>query len=407
MDAGLASLATFGAGIFAVRQLTVDQLGAYALLFSALQVAIQIPAELVLIPSQVVAVDHPVERRLGMLRHSLPKGMGLGLLAAFAVPLGVLPVLSVVPLEEVAPLAITAAALAWVSPIQDHFRSMFHLSSKSWSAAAISAVHLVATAGALLTISRSFPLWAPLGALLIGNVASLILAWIMFRRINPVVSVKPSRAEISSVGRWLLLTGLSKTGAGYATRAALNALVGTAALGFVESARVVSQPINVLALGLMAQVGPKLTEASAQRDLSAVTRWRRRFVVLLCLTALPYIGMAAWPWPANPLALMTPRAYEVTGLTAVMLVAVAVACLLRPLRAELLGARLQRVITKVTISTSLIEIAVIAAGSVFGAYVVPLGIFVSAVAGVVFLTKRMRAIYQRGTDPQVHSLSSI
>jgi O-antigen/teichoic acid export membrane protein len=400
-------LATFAVGVFAVRELSVEQLGAYALLFSALQVAIQIATELVLIPSQVVAVDHPFDVRLGMLRHSLPKGTLLALLSAVLVPLGVIPLTSVLPIEELAPLALSAAGLAWLSPIQDHLRSMFHLSSRSWVAAGMSATHLVVTAAAMAALSGLLPLWTPFGALILGNASSLVLAGILVRRIGPGSCPKPSRREIASVGGWLLATGISKTGAGYLTRALLNTFVGTAALGFVEAARVVAQPINVLALGLMAQVGPRLTEASAKKSAPAVKKWRRRFVILLGIVALPYTILAAFPWPINPLSSLTPRAYEVPGLTAAMLVAVTVACLLRPLRAELLGARLQRAITQVTVSTSVIEIVVIVAGNLLGAYVVPLGVLLSALAGIALLTRRMRSIFSRDADPSVQSLSPI
>lgn len=314
-------------------------------------------------------------------------------MGAFGVPLGVLPLFSVLSADELAPLAISAAALAFASPIQDHIRSMFHLASKSWLAAVMSALHLLVTCAGLGLLSAFLPLWAPFGAMALGNLASLGFAGIMLRRIGPDSCPRPSRGELTSVGGWLLLTGLAKTGSGYVARVLLNVFVGVAALGFVEAARVVAQPLNVLALGLMAQVGPRITEASARTDAQTARRWRRRFALLLALMALPYIALTAGPWRINPLATLTPRAYEITGLTAAMLVAVTMACFLRPLRAELLGVRLQRVVTQVTVTTVLVEISAIFAGNLFGAYVVPLGLFLGALTGTILYTRRLLSVY--------------
>lgn len=394
VDAGLASLATFAAGLFSVRELEPVHLAAYALLFSAFQVANQVSTELVFIPSQVLAVDQSSDVRLGMVRHSVPRGSTLAAIAAVLLPLGAFPVFGVLPISDLAAMAITAAFLAFVSPIQDHMRSMFHVSRRSWLAATMSAIHFLMTAVSLTVGLHTDPLWAPFGALAIGNVASLGFAALAAGRIAPGIFPRPSQHEMFALGGWLLLTGFARTASSYVARVLLNAFVGIAALGHVEAARVVAQPINVLALGLMAQVGPRLTQASASRREADAKRWRRRFFLLLAIIALPYAVLTGAPWSANPLASLTPRAYEATGLTAAMLIAVITSCVLRPLRAELLGTRLQRRIAGVSTISSLIEILVVFAGGLVGSFVMPLGVFLGAIAAAVLYNRILNRTYR-------------
>lgn len=405
IDAGLASLATFGAGVFAVGQLTAAQLGAYALLFSSFLVAMQISTELIFAPSQVLAVDHSTASRLGMLRYSLPKGTAIALLASLAVPLGVLPLATTLSSGELFSMALSASALTWTSPIQDHLRSMFHLASRSWSAAGMSGVHLAATIGALVALDGELAPWAPFGALAIGNLTSLGLASVLVRRIRPETCPRPSRREVLSVGRWLLVTGLGRSGAGYVKRVLINALLGTATLGFVEAARVVAQPINVLANGLMAQTGPRLTSASSQGNRSVAKVWRGRFLAMLFALAVPYIALVGYPWRVNPLSFLTPRAYELNGLTAAMLMAIMVSCLIRPFVAEMLGARLQRAVTQVTFISILIELGTVAVGSILGPLVVPLGTFMGFVTALYLVIRHSRRIYDQGPEAVAPSLS--
>lgn len=394
IDAGLASFATFAAGIFSIRFLPPASLGVYGLLFAAFQVANQVSTELVFIPSQVLALSQSNQLRLGMVRNSIPRGSAIAGLAAIFVPIGAIPVIQAVSTNAFAALALTATFLAFVSPIQDHLRSMFHLTTRSWLAAFMSIVHLLVTGAGLAFGSVSDPTWAPFGALAIGNVASLCFAAVMIRRIAPEISPRPSRSELTSLGGWLLVTGFVRTASSYVTRVLLNAIAGIASLGFVEAARIVSQPINVLALGLMAQVGPRLTRASASKEGKEAKRWRRRFYFLLAAIALPYVLLTAAPWPINPLAVITPRAYESAGLTAAMLIAVTTACVLRPLRAELLGIRRQRSIAGVGTLSSLMEIFIVFAGAVLGSFVIPLGLFVGAVTAALLYGRILRGIYK-------------
>jgi O-antigen/teichoic acid export membrane protein len=396
LDAGFASLSTFAAGIYAVRVLDIDSLGAYALLFGAFQMANQISTELVFLPSQILAVDLAPARRLGIVRHSVPRGSLLALASAILVPLGALPVRFSVAPSDLLLLSATAFALTAVSPLQDHLRAMFHMADLSWIAASMSAVHLFSTALTLPILGSNNPSLAPYGALFVGNCMSLGLAGLMIRRQRPSPASRPTWGELRGLGAWLLTTGLAKTGIGYASRTLLNAIAGVAALGFVEGARVVSQPINVLALGLMSQVGPRLMESAAAREDKRARSWRRRFLLLLAMGAVPYAAIAAGPWSFNPLATITPRAYQIPGLTAAMLVAVTLSCWLRPLRAELLGARKQGTVARTTVTTGVFEIVVIGVAVLIGEFAVPLAVGAAAILGVVLFHRSLASLYRSG-----------
>ena len=75
IDASIASIATFVAGLTAVRLLDEVDLGIYGVFFTAFLLGSVIVTELILVPTQVVAVDLPEDQRLRVTRRSL--GLGL------------------------------------------------------------------------------------------------------------------------------------------------------------------------------------------------------------------------------------------------------------------------------------------------------------------------------------------
>ena len=74
VDSGFNSLATFLAGIFAVRELSPGGLAVYALLFGAFNIMNQVSLQTVFQPSQIMSVRLSESSRLGMLRYSLRAG---------------------------------------------------------------------------------------------------------------------------------------------------------------------------------------------------------------------------------------------------------------------------------------------------------------------------------------------
>jgi hypothetical protein len=394
VDAGFASLSSFVVGLYAIRELDTSALAAYALLFSALHVTIQVSQELVFSPSEVLAVDLPLGERLGMMLHSMPRGLFLAFLSAPAISLGVLFVASHTPSSDLVPLIVSASLLAFVSPVQDHLRSMLHLSEFSWMAAFVSITNFLAAATSIQVLPTLGSAWTPFGALALGNSLSLVLglAWVRSRR--PTIPRRPTFQELRWLGGWLFLTGVAKTGLRYGVTAFLSIVAGSAALGYVEGARVVSQPVNVLSQGLMSQVGPKLTGAGAARDGRGAKRWITRFIFLLCLGAVPYGILTAWPWELNPLAVLAPRAYVLPGLTALTLFVVLVSTFVQGLWAQMLGARMQRVLAGITMTAGLLELAAIGTGTFLGAYAAPLATGVGVSFSFVWSVRALRRIYE-------------
>jgi O-antigen/teichoic acid export membrane protein len=393
VDAGLASLSSFLVGIYAVRTLDLTTLGFYSLLFSAFQIAAQISADLVFIPSQIIAASQPEGTQLGSASRSVPKGVVVAICASALVPIVTLPL---VPSNGSGYLALSATAIAVtaVSPIQDHLRAVFHLAKKSWIAALMSGVHLLAT-GASLT---AFHLWnenlAPFGALFVGNVLSLLVAAYWITRKRTAFPPKTRWRDLRSIGGWLLTTGLVKTGIGFAGRALLSTAAGLSVVGFVEGARVVAQPINVFALGLNSQIGPRLMRASSEGNRDLARTWRHRFLVLFATGAFPYVALVATDWSLNPLATLTPRAYEIPGLTVVMLIAVVLTCWLRPLRLELLGARKQRWIAGVTAAAGVLELGLVGLLLRAGSFSIPIGLIGGTLVAVVLFYRGLGSAYK-------------
>lgn len=406
LDAGLASLATFVTGLSAVRSFDLETLGAYSLLFSAFLVGSQLPAELIFNPSQVLAIDLNPENRLSMLRHSWHRGVLISALGAIVVPMGVLPIMGVMSFSELGPLVLAAAGLALVSPLQDHIRSMLHLSNFSWMAAATSASHFLVTCFALLLLNRTLPSSAPFGALVVGNLVSITIAGFWIARRTPRRVPRPRFRQLVELGGWLLTTGIARTLLGYASRALLTAVVGITALAHVEGARIVAQPLYVLASGLTAQMGPRSIAAASRHDLAAARRWRMRFASMLSLVAIPYTLVVAFPSPLNPFRALAPRAYEVSGLTAFMLFAVWLNSLLRPMKSEFLGARWQKHLAYVTIATGLVEVAAILTGYEIGAYAAPTALALASVLTWISLHSVLNRFYgtvEFPTDPKLEA----
>jgi hypothetical protein len=257
----------------------------------------------------------------------------------------------------------------------------------------MSAANLLATGSSLFLPNGSVSSWKPFGALAIGNAVSIVagLLTIALARLQHVP--RPALSELFALGKWLLATGISKNGITYLARTLLNFTAGTAALGFVEGARIVAQPINVVSLGLMAQAGPRLIESGSQRDLRKARSWRIRFWLLLTAAAIPYLVIAGFPTAINPLTDLTPRAFEVKGLTAAVFLAVVVGALVRPLRTELLGARLQRDVTRITILSGAAELAAMFSGGFVGPFAAPIGLLMSAIVAAALYSKTLRSIY--------------
>lgn len=406
VDAGLASLATFCIGVYAVRILDPAILGGYALVYQAIFLVGIVPANLFFTPAEVAAVSFPVHRRLDHLGRSLL----LGTPAAVVLALGVLLWLPVAPPEvhgdAVRGLTITAIAAAFLSPVQDHVRKMLHSGGASWHAAAVSTVQLVsAVAGILVLTLLGVPAWwIPFGALALANFLSLAAGLVAARLersgIAPIENEKMRAAELVEAGRWLVGWAVLSPAAGFAAAALVSRLAGAEALGYAEAARVIAQPVWVLAVGLSSVLGPPSMEAGKDADRERARRISTSFVAMIAAAGAGCVLWFGADWWGNPLAQLLPTAYAVPWLVAATIVAQTVTGMLFPFRSELLGARQEAPLTRLEIVASLQRVVVAATARWTYAYAIPLGYLALGAVRWLGYLPILRRVYGDASEPR-------
>jgi len=375
LDAGFASLATFLVGIFAVRMLDPVALGGYALAYQSLFLFGIVPAYLVLTPAEVAVVAHPAERRLAHLRRSISLGAPVALAAAFASAVWIVVAPAEISAETIRALVVTSVTTAFLSPMQDHVRHMLHSSGRSWKAAGVSIVQFVSALAGIgaLTALDAPPAWIPFGALGLANLVSLTYGMIAARTMERSTSVdRLHLRELVAAGRWIFGGAILNPAAGFAAAAIVSRLAGAEALGYAEGARVVAQPVWVMAVGLSYVLGPRSMEAgrSGQRERGRAIS--RSFIAVVGLAGLGCMALFGAPWEWNPLLPLLPTAYAIEGLTLLMLLAQTVNGLYFAQRSELLGARREAALTKTELATSGARVAVATSAPLTHAYAIPL-----------------------------------
>jgi O-antigen/teichoic acid export membrane protein len=325
IDAGASSVATLVAGVAAARLLGSSELGAYALVFSALMLASQLPTQMSLTPSEarlvVVAAPERIGYLLTNLRVALPwaaVGALLTVLAGWLVPPDV-------GSDATWALALTGGLATLFMPLQEHARRLLHMSSMHWAAAGVSIVRLVAVIVALaLGWASALRLeWLPLGALAVADSFSLVVA--LTRRGSPGVrEVKYGVRDLAGSGVWLLVGAMVAPAAAFLISFLVTRLASSADLGVAEAARVAAQPALVLAVGLSAVSRPEAMEAAVRFDRGQADRLTRQFASIIGGVSSLYLLLTLVPHAFNPVYRLVPQAFEVAGLVQVSIVAAAV-----------------------------------------------------------------------------------
>jgi O-antigen/teichoic acid export membrane protein len=397
IDAGVSSAATFAVGLVATHFLDPDELGAYALAFSVFVLSGFIPAQLVFTPTEIAAVDYPRGHQLPLLRASLSRGALVSLVAAVATSAWVLIAPPDMPRDALPPLAITCAAATFVSPIQDHLRRMLHIAEASWRSVVVAVVQMVfAIAGIVALSLADVPAtWVPFGVLVIANVASLSVGLLLTVRdlLAPGSDIPITRARLLRSGQPLLLVGLLPSATAFAVSWLVSALAGAATLGYVEAARIVSQPVSVLQVGLGSVLGPRVTRAASSRDEATATRVKRQFERLILIAGVGWALAVAAPAPWNLLTRFLPTAYVVPGLVAASIAAFTIMSLSQGRRYELFGAARERLVARAELEGNVVRIVVALFVGVIGAFAVPLGIAALGVVRWVRPTRWLAAYY--------------
>ena len=368
-------MATFGIGLVAVNLFNDTDRGVYAIFFNAFLVGMTIPWYLVFLPLEARAIQRPVAERQGVLRASLAGGVTVALMSALIVLVAAAAVWGRSPDSVVLPLALTTAATVVLSPIQDHLRRVFHLADESWKAAATSAVQFVIAATFLVVgyfvVDLPTP-WLPFGSLVVANTISLMAGFRLADRSPPPMPHTTLRA-LGQQGIFLLIGAVAPRLGQFLGAIVMAYLIGEAQVGFAEAARVAAQPILVLAFGIGAVVSPRSMSAASTADVDDARRLRRTMTLLMVPTGLVYLAITAADWAWNPVAALVPAAYSVAGLVAVTAIGNIVLSLELPLRAEMIGARLERRYASVTGWWSGVVVAIAASSTFTRAFARPLG----------------------------------
>jgi hypothetical protein len=379
VDAGFASLGTFAAGLAAVNLLPDIDRGVYAVFIAAFLVGATFPHNLVYLPSQVYTVGRPMAERLLYLGRTTAMGLGFSLLGSGAILIAAVATASHTSWGVTVALTVSAILNLAVSTAQDNIRRMLHISELHWSAAWMSIVQFmtVEIVLAAMMLADVPVVWIPFGSLFCANIASYTLGVIRaggFGHWNTPQGLRP-RVLVES-GRWLLAQALIPTGAAFLAAVVITALAGAAAMGYAEAARVVAQPVLVFATGLTSVLGPKVMAFAMSRNEVGANSMLKRFLQLTVGVGLVYLVFAGWATPWNPMQVVVPSAYIVTGLVAMTIVAnIAFASLWLRIE-ELMGGRREVDLVKVAVVASPLLVAVAFTAGATGAFARPLGVLV-------------------------------
>jgi O-antigen/teichoic acid export membrane protein len=400
IDASFASLATFAVGLAAVNFLPDAERGIYAIYFTAFLLGGVLPRTLILTPAETETVAFPQEQRIALVPRSISLGVWPALVGASAALLAAAVAAPLTDSTIILPFTLTTAVAGALSPLQDHVRKMLHFGGLSWMAAWVSVVQFGVTIAAILVLRQTGIelAYLPFGALSLANLLSLSFGWVAtlrHRRRHPT----PARFEFRSLaqrGRWLLLQAAAPSSAGFLAAAIITRLAGPEALGFAEAARVVSQPILVLATGLAVVLSPRAVEAAMARDLDTARRNRHLYLVVVATAGVGYLALAGWAWDFNPMTAIVPSAYEVSGLVALAIAAnMATASIFLQFN-ELLGAKLETTLARISWGTAPILLLGAATAGSTEAFARPLGRLGEAVAKSV----AQRTALIRHYDPE-------
>ncbi len=374
VDAGFASLATFAMGFYASTRFEAELLGVYALFFTAFLAAAVIPNQGLFVPAEVIALRFEGMSRLWVVPQAVRAAVLPSAATASLVLLAVVVAPGSTPAATLTGFAVTALVATAISPVQDHVRRSLHIAGVSWRAALVSTVQFagVIVGLALLTESPLDRSWVPFGALAIANALSLAVGLVAARLgRGPRVDMDLRFGGLAASGRWLAMVGALPTAAAFAVSALVSALAGAALLGAAEAARIVAQPVLVLATGLQAVLGPRSMEAAAAADRVRARATERLFNVLVVAGALVYLPAVGFDAPWNVAADLVPAAYTVGGLVALTIAANLVWGVTIPAFSELVGGRREVQLTRVEAVASAIRVGLGAAAGSLGAYAVP------------------------------------
>jgi hypothetical protein len=358
-----------------------------------------LPIEIAYTPIQVSMIGLDARERMGGIVHSLGKGIPPALLGSlFILVAGGLIWWRSDPSADLE-LALTGIGLTVVSPMQDHLRRGFHIAERSWVAAAMSGAQLVAVALSLLVMwSMSVdPAWAPLGSLVIANVASIGTGLLLSKR---AWLVRPSAPVVTVSGRWLAASSITAYGGTLVASVIMTLVAGPEIVGFAEAARVAAQPVLVVTTGVAAAMASRHLRAAASSDRDAAINVNRNFLLVVAVAGITYLFFAGFAWSLNPLFALMPSAYQISFLVPVTILSNLVLSVTSPLRDQLIASNMEVPMAKIDFASLVIPAVVAATAGVTGAFARPFGI----IGQNAFRTARYRSVWRTAFAPRSEQL---
>ena len=196
--------------------------------------------------------------------------------------------------------------------------------------------------------------------------------------------------ELAHQGVWLVVFAAAPAVAGFAIAAIVAGLASPEALGYAESARVVAQPILVLAAGITAVLSPRSMRAAMDVDLGTARHTSRVYLAIMVVGGLGYIAIAGWDWVLNPMSYLVPSAFVVSGLVAVAVVTNVMRSMTFLQGSELLGANRQRAMARIAWIVAPIAVVVSLSAGVTEAFARPLAFIASAGSRFVLQRRELR-----------------
>lgn len=381
VDSAFASIATFGAGIYAVRYLTPSELGVYSLFFSAFLLAAVIPASFIFISARVELIAIQPEQRLRAYPQTLSIGGVTSLLSALAVGVAIPTALTVGHSGLVLPMTLTAYVAALLSPLQDHIRGLLHLGNASWGAATVSIVQAAVVCGAILVayVANVDVAWVPFGSLAVANACSLAVGIAICQiaggeRPDRIVTFR----TVASAGGWLLAMNLLTRAADFAGRYAVISVTAADVLGVAEGARIASRPIGVFVMGISAVIIPRSMEIGKHGDRATGRRLSVASNLGIVLIALAYLLVGGFSWRFNVVEWLAPIGYTVPGLVPLTIVGTALLGMLFAERAQLIGAGRERGLTVTELAAAIAFALAGFLAFLIGPFAIPVGMVLMA-----------------------------
>lgn len=355
-----------------------------------------VPRELVLVPAAVELLAAPPADRARALLRTLRVAVLPAALAATAASVGVLTLGPTSKSGQVVALALTTGAAAFVSPLQDHARRLFHLAGMPWKAAALSIVFalgvvVVAVIGLALGIDEE---WIPLGSMAAGNIASLLLGIALAGKAAAEPVGHYALRHLSRSGRWLVVNSAVPPATSLAVNSMIVALAGAEALGYAEAARVVAQPILVFSAGLAHVLNPRSMEAARNNNKDVARRLSRILDYSVIGVGLVVLLLFGFAWEYNLLMLLVPTAFSITGLAPVTMAANMINGTVKSERAELIARSRERALTKAEVVANGGRLLVATTASVTRSFALGLGLVFSGLVRILLLKRMTQTLYQ-------------